>query len=678
MARIIPEKPVGTVTPEVARVFLALKALPDGWHIWLHLTPWEPEAPDFLLLDPEQRALVLKVSRATPRQAQQAPQLQLLVFEQETPVPGESEEQCLQAFLKQVTQAGVPDGCVSAAVLFPNLEAQDLRAIEESGTRPESTWLDKRWVNGRGAGEWETLFPPRSLDQQQWRELRGHFAPETVVPATFVARTSTRQRNLKAGLTRYLLDYDQEAILKTDLDLAPAGEQLAGDMRIQVLNGVTGSGKTLVLLYRLRLLQARFPQKRYLVLTHNRPLIRELRARYQVLAGTQVGAVHWYTFNGWCRRHWPPGEPFNPLSISKRDRVVKEIWYRELRESAVTVGMFQSELEWVKDTGLASREAYLEASRRGRGFRLTESQREQLFEAMQAYQQRLLAQKVMDWWDVPRRYWHWLEEGEVAPPQYDVVLVDEAQFFAPVWFDIVRRLVAPELGYLFLAADPTQGFLRRGESWRAMTGLEVRGRTHHLRRSYRTTRAILTSALAFYRQRLPEEEPDLLLPDLDDMERGYPPRLLRFSAPQDERARLVNEIARAVEKGLLHRHVLVLHASARGASALIAALNQRLGAGAARDPKEEVPGDFIRVTTLNAGTGLESPVVFIAGIHELFEAEGGLRLTEDERAERVQVHTRQLYMAFTRAGQRLVLTYVGDPLPQALVELERYGLLAIG
>ena len=125
MARIIPERPVGTVTPEVARVFRALKALPDGWYIWLHLTPWEPEAPDFLLLDPEQRALVLKVSRATPQQAQQAPQLQLLVFEQETPVPGESEEQCLQAFLKQVTQVGVPGSCVSAAVLFPNLETQD-------------------------------------------------------------------------------------------------------------------------------------------------------------------------------------------------------------------------------------------------------------------------------------------------------------------------------------------------------------------------------------------------------------------------------------------------------------------------------------------------------------------------------------------------------------------------
>ncbi len=338
--------------------------------------------------------------------------------------------------------------------------------------------------------------------------------------------------------------------------------------------------------------------------------------------------------------------------------------------------MFQSELEWVKDTGLTKRETYLEVSRRGRGFRLTEPQRGQLFDAMQAYQQRLLDQQVMDWWDVPRRYWHWLAEGRVAPPQYDVVLVDEAQFFAPIWFDIVRQLILPEHGYLFLAADPTQGFLRRGESWRAITGLEVRGRTYHLRRSYRTTRAILTCALAFYRQRLPEEEPDLLLPDLHGMEKGHPPWLLRFTAAQDERARLVAEIVQAVEEGLLPQHVLVLHADARGAAALIAALNQRLGEGAAQDPKNELPGEFIRVTTLNAGTGLESPVVFIAGMHELFEREGSLRLAEDERAELIQAHTRQLYMAFTRAGQRLVMTYVGE-LPESFRELRKYELIHV-
>jgi hypothetical protein len=676
MAHIIPETPVGNVTPEVARAFRALKALPDHWYIWLHLTPWEPDAPDFLLLDPEQRALLLKVSQATALQAQQAPQLQLLDFEQETPVPGEAEEQCLQTFLEQVEQAGVPCDQVHAAVLFPNLAAQDLRAIQKSETTPRFVWLDKHWINSKSAEEWKKLFPAEPLAAAQWRALRGQFAPETVVPAAFVARTATRRRNLQAELTRYLLDYNQERILKTDLDLAPAGEHVARDVRIQVVNGVTGSGKTLVLLYRLRLLQARFPRKTYLVLTHNRPLIREMRARYQLLTGTQSPTIQWQTFMGWCRRHWPNDQPYNPISIRKRKQLLRNIWYRELQGTSITPGMFQSELEWVKDTGLTKREAYLEISRRGRGFRLTEPQRVQIFDAMQAYQQRLLDQQVMDWWDVPRRYWHWLAEGRVAPPQYDVVLVDEAQFFAPIWFDIVRQLILPEHGYLFLAADPTQGFLRRSESWRSITGLEVRGRTYHLRRSYRTTRAILTCALAFYRQRLPEEEPDLLLPDLHGMEEGHPPWLLHFTASQDERARLVAEIVRAVDKGLPRQHILILHADARGATALIAALNKRLGEGAARDPKDELPGEFIRVTTLSAATGLESPVVFIAGMHELFEREGSLRLAEDEQAELVQMHTRQLYMAFTRAGQRLVLTYVGE-IPESFQELQKYELINI-
>ena len=90
MARIFPDKPVGSVTPEVVHTFNALKVLPDDWYIWFHLTPWEPESLDFLVLAPEQRALLLKVSGATSQQAQRAPQLQMLAFEQETAIPGEA------------------------------------------------------------------------------------------------------------------------------------------------------------------------------------------------------------------------------------------------------------------------------------------------------------------------------------------------------------------------------------------------------------------------------------------------------------------------------------------------------------------------------------------------------------------------------------------------------------
>ena len=77
---------------------------------------------------------------------------------------------------------------------------------------------------------------------------------------------------------------------------------------------------------------------------------------------------------------------------------------------------------------------------------------------------------------------------------YDFVLVDEAQFFAPIWFEIIKLILKPN-GHLFMVADPTQGFLKRGQSWLA-SGLNVRGRTSRLEKCYRTTREILDFAAA--------------------------------------------------------------------------------------------------------------------------------------------------------------------------------------
>ena len=80
------------------------------------------------------------------------------------------------------------------------------------------------------------------------------------------------------------------------------------------------------------------------------------------------------------------------------------------------------------------------------------------------------------------------------------------------------------------------------------------------------------------------------------------------------------------------------------------------------DPKISSPGPYIRVTILNAGTGLESPIVFLAGLHERFEEEQSLRLSGEEREMLIRDNTRKIYMALTRAGQRLVFTYKGEPL----------------
>jgi len=110
---------------------------------------------------------------------------------------------------------------------------------------------------------------------------------------------------------------------------------------------------------------------------------------------------------------------------------------------------------------------------------------------------------------------------------------------------------------------------------------------------------------------------------------------------------------------------LLLHVSEQGTQALIQVINHRLGKDAAIDPKVTHSGNYVRVTTINAGAGLESPIVFLVGLRELFEEEQSIRLSDDEREEIIRDNTHKVYIAATRAGQRLVFAYVGE-LPDIL------------
>jgi superfamily I DNA/RNA helicase len=317
-----------------------------------------------------------------------------------------------------------------------------------------------------------------------------------------------------------------------------------------------------------------------------------------------------------------------------------------------------------------AQDEYLSADRRGRGFGLNAEQRQRMYNAMQAYQQALEEHHARDWGDVPQQIWKFVESGQVTLPEYDVILMDEAQFFAPIWIRLIQKALNPHNGHLFLVADPTQGFLGRGTSWKSL-GLEARGRTHHLRHSYRSTREIMQFATMLYRLRLAEEkDDDILVPDLLNMPSGAFPEIIPLTSSQDEITRLANEVAGFVKKGYPKRHLLLFHTDGQGVRSLIQAIDERLGKNAAFDPKDTYPGDYVRVTTLNAGAGLESPIVFLAGLRQLFEEEQSLRLSDDEREDLIRNNTKKLYMAATRAGQRLVITYVGD-LPKIFSEAFR-------
>jgi hypothetical protein len=656
MAHILPETPPQTIPREVLRVFRALKSLPDSFYVWHHLAPWRPDAPDFLVVDGEGRAILMKVSAATADQTTIA--AQMLLMEDERKPLGQAENELLAKFVEELNLP--PDEQVAGLVIFPNIPNKQVLASRLERKARDAHWIGKEPIQSELLPALGEFFPPAPLDSIWLEKVRQRFSPEIVVPAEMTVRPPI-ERRLEAGLTDYLLDYDQEAAVKSDLELPANDQAITSDLRLNIINGVAGSGKTLILLYRLRLLYHLYPQKKFLVLTHNRPLNRDLEGRFARLEGCSPETIEWRTFNGWCYRHWPKQPKWiEPLKLSARRMIIEEIWRDHLQDASISPHMFQSEVDWMKDQLPMSLEEYLAADRRGRGFGLNAEQRRRLFAAAQAYQATLEKRGVLDWGDVPRLLWQLSEEGKVEFPQYDIILVDEAQFFAPLWMGLIQKALDPRNGHLFLVADPTQGFLGRGTSWKSL-GLEARGHTRHLRRSYRTTREILQFATLFYRLRLAEEkDDDILVPDLLNMPNGVFPQIITLTSPQDEITRVANEVAGLVKQGFPKKHLLLLHHEGWGVKQLIQAIDDRLGKNAALDPKDTYPGDYVRVTTINAGAGLESPIVFLVGLRLLFEEEQSLRLSDEERETLIRDNTRKLYMAATRAGQRLVLTYSGE------------------
>ena len=621
MARILPDTPPRVGSSEVIKVFNALKKLPDEYTVWHNMNFQKQEAPDFLVVHQDGRALLMVVSSATSRDAKYAGQLTLMDAEQ---IPlGQTENVRLISFISSLGFPKAKD--VRTLIVFPNISNEQLQ--KSAAESFEAHWVGRDVIQQEAA--WDAYLTALPLDDFSLEKLRHRFTPEVVIPETMTVRPITDRRR-KAGLTDYLLDYDQELAVKSDLDLPDEGQGVSSDFRLNIINGVAGSGKTLILLYRLRLLYRNFPNKRFLVLTHNRPLSHDMQSRFARLENQEPENIEWYTFNGWCRKHWPKEEQWvNPLPIKGRQRVVEDVWRKHLKDTSISAQMLQSEIDWMKDQIPLSRKEYLSVERRGRGFGLNADQRQRMFDAVKEYQKELESRHTVDWGDVPQRVWKFIQQGKNEFPQYDFILIDEAQFFAPIWIQIILKLLTPKSSHLFIVADPTQGFLGRGTSWKSL-GLEARGRTHLMRRSYRTTREIMDFATLLYRTRLSnEKDDDILVPDLLNMPNGVFPQIIPLTSPQDEIVRIANEVADFVKKGMPKRHLLVLHTN--GVDALIQAIEDRLGKNAAMDPKDTYPGDYVRVTTYNAGAGLESPIVFLAGLRDMFEEEQSLRLSDNER-----------------------------------------------
>ncbi len=667
MARLIPSKPAGAIIPEAAKVLHALRRGPETLDVWMSLPLTDEWRPDFMTLHGRDSCCLVSVGSLNDAQAEALLHGDLFSPASAAPAVSEFERgarEKLRAFRESALRradaeyggARLP---IILAIACPNAGQALLDQIADRGGITDCELWGRETIRAEPLAQRIAEAAPdrQKLPESVIEALREKFSPEMAIPEELTARVNeTPDRNVDARLTSYFLDLDQEYLAKEDLTFSPEADAATTEPRLNLVTGVAGSGKSLILLYRAMLQSRLHPEAKSLILTHNRPLSGELQDRFRRLCAKS--GAQWRTFYQWC--HDFAGFHWEIIKANDREALLKELAAGDPALSRLPVSFLSEEIDWIRDQGLVSRDDYLAGPRLGRRRALQEEQRCAVLGLLERYREELNRRGLDDWPGVAAQVWRRVRTGVLTPPIYDFIYVDEAQFFAPAWLRLIQRCVRPTSGQLFLAADPTQGFLKRRQSW-AASGLNVRGHTRRLLRSYRNSREILRFASTFYRRRLPDDEEEVNLPESNQIERQEPgaePVLLAVDSRQSERARVAHEIAAALRAGAQPGHFLVLQSESALVEPFLQTLDQIAGPGLGRRPGHQANwSSGIRVVSLNAATGLESPIVFLCGIDALLEKEDALGLAPDEKSELVRDNTRRIYMGMTRAGQKLLITY---------------------
>jgi len=432
--------------------------------------------------------------------------------------------------------------------------------------------------------------------------------------------------------------------------MSPLEHKLVTNMAVRLIRGTAGSGKTLVLTRRAQYLSAQQPAWRLCVLTFNNALAHSLEASLHGFSNVKVS-----TFHSLCKGLLKGYTDYKPQDVAG--------WLRaNLRHFPAGADMgsefVEQEIRWIKDMGFADRAMYLEAERHGRGRPLSQAQRQMLYDVVEAYHKYLAKQGFCDWGDIPYLVLQGMQEGRIQTGMYDAILIDEAQDFAPVWLKVVKYLINPESGLLFLCDDPSQSIYRY-YSWQEK-GIPVVGRTRWLRIPYRNTREIYQAAYEVIRrdevlQKQLEQElgSAVVQPDIaNSFVRSGPRPEVRCYANFDSEMLFVEaEIRRLLQDGVPAAQIAVLHRRTSGKNRL----------------QQKLRGLGVHIDTFHGPKGLEFDVVFMTEMHETFNL-GGEPTPEELSEER-----RLVYMAMTRPRQRLCMTYIGrwpEPLRDVLAYVD--------
>lgn len=297
---------------------------------------------------------------------------------------------------------------------------------------------------------------------------------------------------------------------------------------------------------------------------------------------------------------------------------------------------------------------YAAAPRVGRRIPLSASQRQAVWAVHNAFERRLTQKGLRTWQQVRAEAANLVEAGRSSIPQYDAVIIDEAQDLDPT---VLRMLVdlCSRPNRLFVTADAQQAIYRSGFNWSDVhEDLRFQGRTGVLRANHRSTRQIAEAAASYLAAGATDEvevEKQTFVHD------GPLPVVRRVPDQAAELALLATYLQGAARELRLTQGACAVLVPTNDSGREVAQGLSAAGVDAVFQESQavDISAKQVKVLTLAASKGLEFPIVAVAGL----QASGYPRVPAGAPVQMVMEilakERRTMFVAMTRAMRALLV-----------------------
>lgn len=445
------------------------------------------------------------------------------------------------------------------------------------------------------------------------------------------------------------------------------------------VTGGAGTGKTVTALHRARHLAKRLESEgvdaKVLMTTFTRNLVRAIEEQLIELAGKEITQrVEVLNVDALARKVLAATDTGRTILaastlVADDDNRVVQLWKTA---AASAKGAWQPAFladEWtlvVLGNAIEDEKSYLHVPRTGRSQRLSRPQRGDVWSVIERFQQLMRADGLITYTELAARAASSLQSDPRLAGRfgYRHAVIDEAQDLHPAHWRLLRALVAPGTDDLFIVGDAHQRIYGRPTPL-SRYGIETRGRSRRLTINYRTSREILQWTL-----KVADPEVDDLDTESDTLQGsrsvfgGPEPETHSFGSVKEEDNGIAEVVAQWVGEGLPARDIAVFTYEKWHFDGIVAAL-KNAGISASEvgaDTAVEKLGDSVRVMTMHRAKGLEFRGVVLARLSDQDFPPAFVRRKTGEGLERELKRIRSvLYVAGSRARERMAVTYVGTP-----------------